>query len=104
MGGFAARKVLQVVENVERVLAMELLAALQALEFLRPLKSTEPIEAIYDLVREHVLPLDKDRFLAPEVEKVYQLLKQNAIYNTAKPYMDTYKRKIKTIKKVCLKI
>lgn len=51
MGGFAARKSLQVVENVEKVIAIELLAACQAIEFLRPLKTTEPLEAVYSLVR-----------------------------------------------------
>lgn len=51
MGGFAARKVLQVVENVERVIAIELLAACQAIEFLRPLKTTDPLEEVYNLVR-----------------------------------------------------
>ena len=51
MGGFSARKVLQVVENVERVIAIELLAACQAIEFLRPLKTTDPLEEVYNLVR-----------------------------------------------------
>lgn len=99
MGAFSARKVLQVVENVERIIAIELLSSIQAMEFLRPLKSTQPIEAIYQLVREQVLPLESDRFLSPEIEKVYQLLKQNKIYNTVKPFIDNYKKKIKTIKK-----
>lgn len=39
MGGYSARKALQVVANVERVIAIELLAACQAIEFLRPLKT-----------------------------------------------------------------
>lgn len=51
MGGFAARKGLTVVENVESVIAIELLAACQAIEFLRPLKTTQPLEAVYNLVR-----------------------------------------------------
>lgn len=51
MGGYAARKAVQVVENVERVIAIELLAACQAIEFLRPLKTTTPLESLYDLVR-----------------------------------------------------
>lgn len=54
MGGYAARKALTVVENVERVIAIELLAACQAIEFLRPLKSTKPLEAVYALVRDVV--------------------------------------------------
>lgn len=99
MGGMASRKVLQVVENVEKVIAIELLAACQAMEFLRPLKSTEPIEAIYRLVREHVLPLDSDRYLAPEIEKVHQLLKQNAIYDSVAHYIENYKKKIRKINK-----
>lgn len=51
MGGFAARKAVAVVENVEKVIAIELLAACQAIEFLRPLKTTEPLEEVYNLVR-----------------------------------------------------
>jgi len=46
MGGFAARKCLQVVRNVEKVIAIELLAACQAIEFLRPLKTTQPLEEV----------------------------------------------------------
>ena len=41
---FFARKCLQVVRNVEKVIAIELLAACQAIEFLRPLKTTVPLE------------------------------------------------------------
>lgn len=51
MGGFAARKALTVVENTEKVIAIELLAACQAIEFLRPLKSTKPLEGVYNVVR-----------------------------------------------------
>lgn len=51
MGGFAARKVLEVIQNVERVVAIELLAACQAIEFLRPLKTTKPLEQVYHVVR-----------------------------------------------------
>ncbi|XP_035536077.1 histidine ammonia-lyase-like isoform X4 [Morone saxatilis] len=51
MGGWAARKALRVVEHVEQVLAIELLAACQALEFLRPLKTTTPLEKVYELLR-----------------------------------------------------
>ena len=54
MGGFAARKALQVVEHVEQVLAIELLAACQGLEFHRPKKTTEPLEEVHKLVRKVV--------------------------------------------------
>lgn len=68
MGGFAARKALKVVEHVEAgkitknlsllevrriflVLAMELMAACQGMEFLKPLVSTAPLQKVYNLVR-----------------------------------------------------
>lgn len=54
MGGFSARKVLQVIENVERIIAIELLAACQAIEFLRPLRTTKPLEQVYQIVRQVV--------------------------------------------------
>lgn len=41
----------QVIRNVERVIAIELLAACQAIEFLRPLKTTVPLEEVYRVVR-----------------------------------------------------
>ena len=51
MGGFAARKALKVVQNVQRVIAIELLAACQAIELMRPLKTTKPLERVHELVR-----------------------------------------------------
>jgi histidine ammonia-lyase len=51
MGGFAARKCLKVLENVEKVVAMELLAACEAMEFLRPSMPTRPLQRVYRAVR-----------------------------------------------------
>ncbi|CAJ0934194.1 unnamed protein product [Ranitomeya imitator] len=78
MGGWAARKALRVIENVEHVLAIELLAACQGIEFLRPLKTTTPLEKVYDLVRSVVRPWIKDRFMAPDIEAVHRLLRYYA--------------------------
>ncbi|KAF7248453.1 Histidine ammonia-lyase [Varanus komodoensis] len=74
MGGWAARKALKVIEHVEQVLAIELLAACQGIEFLRPLRTTTPLEKVYDLVRSVVRPWMKDRFMAPDVEAAHRLL------------------------------
>ncbi|KAG9345776.1 hypothetical protein JZ751_008921 [Albula glossodonta] len=76
MGGWAARKALRVVEHVEQVLAIELLAACQALEFHRPLKTTPPLEKVYALVRTVTRPWDKDRVMSPDIEAVHKLLKE----------------------------
>ena len=71
MGGFAARKCLQVVRNVEKVIAIELLAACQAIEFLRPLKTTVPLEEAIKVVRGSVAPWDKVGFLFSTRLKMY---------------------------------
>jgi histidine ammonia-lyase len=83
MGAIAARKAMQVVANVRRVLAVELIAACQALEFLKPLESSPPLAAVYRLVRERVRPFDRDRYLAPEIEAVAELVREGAIVEAA---------------------
>ncbi|MED6235892.1 hypothetical protein ATANTOWER_001650 [Ataeniobius toweri] len=90
MGGWAARKALRVVEHVEQVLAIELLAACQGIEFLRPLRTTTPLEKVYDLVRTVVKPWIKDRFLSPDIEAVHRLLLDQKVWNVAKPYIEKY--------------
>ncbi|VDK51275.1 unnamed protein product [Cylicostephanus goldi] len=79
MGGFAARKAITVIEHVEAVLAMELMAACQGLEFLKPLISTAPLNKVYQLVRTVTPPLTEDRFMQPEIEAVTQLLRENKV-------------------------
>ncbi|XP_054476139.1 histidine ammonia-lyase [Anoplopoma fimbria] len=90
MGGWAARKALRVVEHVEQVLAIELLAACQGIEFLRPLRTTTPLEKVYELVRSVVKPWIKDRFMSPDIEAVHRLLLDQKVWNVAKPYIDKY--------------
>ncbi|NWU97693.1 HUTH lyase, partial [Upupa epops] len=92
MGGWAARKALRVIEHVEQVLAIELLAACQGIEFLRPLRTTTPLEKVYDLVRSVVRPWMKDRFMAPDIEAVHRLLVEQKVWEVAKPYIEKYRR------------
>ena len=86
MGGFSARKALTVVENVERVLAIELVCACQAMEFLRPLTTTEPLEKVFSIVRTFVEPWVGDRYMAPDLEAVYQLIRDGTILTALEPY------------------
>ncbi|KAF7701906.1 hypothetical protein HF521_001189 [Silurus meridionalis] len=90
MGGWAARKALRVIEHVEQVLAIEMLAACQGIEFLRPLHTTTPLEKVYDLVRSVVKPWIKDRFMAADIETAHRLLIEQKVWNVAKPYIDKY--------------
>ncbi|XP_044133177.1 histidine ammonia-lyase [Bufo gargarizans] len=91
MGGWAARKALRVIEHVEHVLAIELLAACQGIEFLRPLKTTTPLEKVYDLVRSVVRPWMKDRFMAPDIEAAHRLLVDEKVWLVAEPYIEKYR-------------
>ena len=74
MGANAATKTLKIVENLERILAIELLNASQALEFRRPLKSSEFIEMFIKSYREEVSFVSEDRILHYDIEKSIQFL------------------------------
>ncbi|MDB5199523.1 MAG: histidine ammonia-lyase [Chitinophagaceae bacterium] len=74
MGANAATKCLRVVQNVERVLAIELLTAIQALEFRRPLQSSAAIEKIVAAFREKVSFNDSDRVLRDDMVKAVEFL------------------------------
>ncbi|KAG9402910.1 hypothetical protein AC1031_006452 [Aphanomyces cochlioides] len=87
MGGWAARKALTVVSHVETVIAIELMCACQALEFQRPLKTTDALEAVYALVRTRVAPLDKDRFIAPDIDAIVDLIRSGAIVQAVAPFL-----------------
>jgi histidine ammonia-lyase len=69
------------------VLAIELIAACQALEFLRPLKVTEPLESVYAKVRACVKPWTGDRYMAPDIEASWQLLKSGDLVRSLAAYL-----------------
>lgn len=75
MGANAATKTLKIVENLERILAIELFNASQAIEFRRPLKSSDFIEMFVKTFREDVPLVTEDRILHYDIEKSIQFLK-----------------------------
>ena len=76
MGANAATKLVRVVENTERVLAIELFNAAQALEFRRPLKSSWEIEKIFAHYRKVVPFIDDDRYMHPLIETSIDFLRK----------------------------
>ena len=68
MGMTSALKFRQVVENAERLLAVELLCAAQALEYRAPLKPAARVAEAHALVRQVVKPLSEDRVLSTDIE------------------------------------
>ena len=75
MGANAATKLVRVVENTERVLAIELFNAAQALEFRRPLRSSWAIEKIFAAYRKVVPFIDDDTYMHPLIEKSVEFIR-----------------------------
>ena len=76
MGANAATKLVRVVENTERVLAIELFNAAQALDFRRPLKSSWNIEKIHATYRKSVPFIQDDTYMHPLIEKSIEFIRQ----------------------------
>jgi len=76
MGANAATKALRVVLNLERILAIELFNAAQALEFRRPAKSSDFIEEFVHAYREKVDFVENDKVMYPEIAKSVEFLRE----------------------------
>ncbi|HYF21034.1 MAG TPA: histidine ammonia-lyase [Ramlibacter sp.] len=74
MATFAARRLARMLENTSRIIAIELLAAAQGIEFLRPLRSAPALEGVLRLVRSVSPAMMADRSLARDIEAVHHLV------------------------------
>lgn len=79
MATFAARRLADMAENTAYVLAIELLAACQGLDFRAPFKTSEPLESAKKIVRDEVPFYDQDRYFAPDIEKIYTLIRDGRL-------------------------
>lgn len=77
MGSNAATKLWKVVQNTERVLAIELMNAAQALEFRRPLRSSKAIEDIFAAYRAVVPFVDNDTVMYPHIATSVKFLNEH---------------------------
>ena len=64
----AAARLIQMADNVSGILAIELLAACQGVEFHAPLTTSALLQGVLADLRAKVPPYDKDRFFAPDIE------------------------------------
>ena len=81
MGTIAARKFGQIVRNAENIVAMELLSASQALDFLKPLKAAGAVQPVHDLIRKHVPFAAEDRVFSLDIEAIKVLIRNDEIMN-----------------------
>ena len=79
MGSISGRQFNQVVDNLEKILAIELMYAVQALEFRRPNTFSEFIEENFRIVRNEVPKLEEDRLLKTDIDKMIKLVRERKI-------------------------
>ncbi len=79
MATFAARRLQPMLRNTAHIIGIELLAAGQGIDFLRPLKSSAALEQAHALLRADCPPMMQDRYLAPDIERATALVTDGAL-------------------------
>jgi histidine ammonia-lyase len=74
MGSISGRKLNRILDNLEFILAIELLCACQAIEFRRPLKSSAILEFAHDYVRRFVGFAEEDRVFANDIDAIRNII------------------------------
>jgi histidine ammonia-lyase len=82
MGMHAARKAVEILENLEHVLAIEWLCSVQALEMRAPLEPAAMTAAVRDLLRQHVAYWCEDRLMHTDIETARVLLRSGRMVQT----------------------
>jgi len=78
MGSISSRQFNQILGNLEKILAIELMYAAQAIDFRRPNKCSDIIEKNFAVIREKVAKLEEDRLLKPDIDAMIALVKSQA--------------------------
>jgi histidine ammonia-lyase len=79
MGSISARKALQIVDNLEKILGIELLTATQGFEFRKPLLSGDLLEACYSHVRSKIGFADSDHILTEEIDRAINMVRNKEL-------------------------
>jgi histidine ammonia-lyase len=81
MGSIAARKAVEILRNVEHIIAIELLCATQGIDFRGPDKLGKGTKVAYSLLRKHVPTLREDRVLSNDIAAVVELIRSEQLTN-----------------------
>ncbi|MFG6462523.1 histidine ammonia-lyase [Roseateles sp. DXS20W] len=79
MATFAARRLHAMLDNTAHIVAIEMLAAAQGIDFLRPLRSSAPVEALHQRLRADCASMPADHYLAPDIERATALVQAGAL-------------------------
>lgn len=84
MGSIGARKLLQVINNVSKILSIELICAAQAFDFHKPLQSTPIIEAVHQKIRKSIPHIKEDQIMEEILQAAQQLISTGTLITEAK--------------------
>jgi len=79
MGSISARKTLRIINNLEKILGIELMTASQGFDFRKPLKSGILTDAAHDLIRQHITFAEDDRVFSPDIEEAISLIQSKKL-------------------------
>ncbi len=79
MGMTTALKTRQIIDNAQAVLAIELIAGAQAIDFRKPHKPGKGTQAAYDVIRKHVAFLEEDRPLYDDINRLKEVVQSGEI-------------------------
>ena len=79
MGSISGRQFNQILGNIEKILAIELMYAAQALEFRRPNTFSKIVEENFKIIREKVDKLEDDRILKDDINAMITLVKNKSL-------------------------
>ncbi len=88
MGSISGRKTLAIIENLEQILAIELLCAAQAFDFRRPLKSGKILEECHQHIRSWIDHAMTDRIFAEDIEIAHDIICQRSLLKITESYAD----------------
>ncbi|WP_034474555.1 histidine ammonia-lyase [Aestuariibacter salexigens] len=83
MATFAGRRLRDIFDNVAGILAIEWLAAAQGIDFRAPLATSQALQNVHGLLRQHVPFYDKDRYFAPDIEAAKALIENHGLSKVA---------------------
>ncbi len=89
MGTHAARKAFEVLDNVETIIGIELLAGCQAIDFRKDLKPGKGTYPAFQKIRETIPAMHRDRFLQKDINKIKQLIEENVIVEAVESVINT---------------
>lgn len=98
MGAHGARKTLRIIKNLEKILGIELMCAVQALDFRRPLKSSLLIETCHQYFRKYIPHANSDRFFYTEIKKAIDIIRKKELITLLNEIKDSKSEDLKNEK------